>query len=53
MISLLIDSLLLWLFTQIFGIHYLASKIIATGAGFLWNFFGRKYFYVILKRRQI
>jgi putative flippase GtrA len=52
-ISLLIDTLLLWLFIQVFGIHYLAGKIIATGIGFLWNFFGRKYFYVILKRRQI
>jgi putative flippase GtrA len=51
-ISLIIDSSLLWIFIQFFGIHYLASKIIATGIGFLWNFFGRKYFYLRLKKSK-
>jgi putative flippase GtrA len=52
-ISLIIDSSLLWIFTQFFGIHYFVSKIMATGIGFIWNFFGRKYFYLRLKKRKI
>jgi putative flippase GtrA len=50
-VSLAIDSSLLWVFTRFFGIHYFASKIIATGIGFIWNFFGRKYFYLVLKKK--
>jgi putative flippase GtrA len=52
-ISLAIDSSLLWICIHFFNIHYLASKIIATGIGFLWNFFGRKYFYQRLKKYKI
>jgi putative flippase GtrA len=52
LISLAIDSGLLWLFTQVFGFHPVVSKVLSTAIGFLWNYFGRKSFYVILKKHQ-
>ena len=34
----------LYTLTDIYGIHYLVSKLIMTGIIFLWNFFARKTF---------
>jgi putative flippase GtrA len=33
---------MMYLLTGVFGIHYLASKVGATGLTYLWNFFSRK-----------
>lgn len=33
----------MWFFTEKAQFHYLASKIISSGAVFLWNFFTRKF----------
>ena len=49
-ISLGIDTFVLWTCTSFLGMYPLASKIVATGAGFLWNFSGRKIIYVKLKQ---
>lgn len=34
----------LYVLTDIYGVHYLLSKLIMTGVVFLWNFFARKFF---------
>ena len=34
----------LYILTDIYGIHYLVSKLIMTGIIFLWNFFARNFF---------
>ena len=34
----------LYLLTDIYGVHYLASKLVMTAVVFLWNFFARKFF---------
>jgi putative flippase GtrA len=39
-----INLLILYGLTGLAGLHYIASKVIATGVGFLWNFSSRKYF---------
>ncbi|MDR2498208.1 MAG: GtrA family protein [Tannerellaceae bacterium] len=49
-ISLGIDTSVLWSCTSFLGLYPLASKLVATGAGFLWNFSGRKIIYVKLKQ---
>lgn len=41
-IALGLNSLILYLCTDIYGIHYMLSKVIATGIVFFWNFLGRK-----------
>lgn len=33
---------LLYLFTELVGLHYLLSKVAATAVTYLWNFFARK-----------
>ena len=38
-----LNELFIWLFTEIVGFHYLASKIASTVFVYLWNFFARKY----------
>jgi len=42
--GLLLNEFFMWFFTEIVGCHYLLSKIISTGLGYLWNFFAKKYF---------
>ena len=42
-IGLGLNQLLLWLLTDLAGIYVLASKILATAAVFLWNFFARRH----------
>lgn len=34
----------LYLLTDVYGMHYLVSKLVMTGVVFLWNFFARKFF---------
>lgn len=43
-VGLLWLELGLYLLTDVYGIHYLLSKLIMTGVVFLWNFFARKLF---------
>ena len=43
-VGLLWLELGLYLLTDIYGVHYLASKLVMTGVVFLWNFFARKFF---------
>ncbi|MEJ2699266.1 MAG: GtrA family protein [Desulfuromonadales bacterium] len=44
LLSFVLNELLLWFFVQAFGIYYLAAKILATGATFLFNFSTKKLF---------
>jgi Predicted membrane protein len=41
-IGLAITAFLMYLFTDIFGLHYMISKIIAAGIVMVWNFVSRK-----------
>ena len=43
-VGLLWLELGLYLLTDIYGVHYLASKLVMTAVVFLWNFFARKFF---------
>ena len=43
-VGLLWLELGLYVLTDIYGVHYLVSKLIMTGVVFLWNFFARKFF---------
>lgn len=43
-VGLGLTDLFLWFFTEIVGLYYLISKIIATVIVFFWNFFARKIF---------
>jgi len=43
-IGLLINLLILKVFVEYFGIHYMISKVIAIGAGFIWNYSINKKF---------
>ncbi len=38
-------SFLVWLFTGVLGINYIASKVIATVFVYMWNFFARRAMY--------
>lgn len=40
--GLVLTNVLLFLFTDVCGIHYMVSKLITTALVMLWNFFGRK-----------
>ncbi len=42
-VGLLINTGLIWLFTEMFGIPVLFSKVLGTPIVLIWNFFGRKY----------
>ncbi len=41
-VGLLLNDALLYLFTDVIGVHYLVSKLIATVLVMMWNFLGRK-----------
>jgi putative flippase GtrA len=41
-VGLALNEGLLYLFTQLGGLHYLLSKVAATAVTYLWNFFARK-----------
>ena len=38
-----LNELFIWIFTETFRFHYLASKIVSTIFVYLWNFFARKF----------
>ncbi len=42
-IGLGINEVVLWVFTEMFLFHYLASKLVSAGIVYFWNFFARKY----------
>jgi len=42
-IGLLLNNLFLWIFTKIFALHYMISKLISTALVYFWNFFAWKY----------
>ena len=44
LIGLLLNQLVLVLFVEIFRAEMLLSKILATGAVFLWNYFSRSIY---------
>ncbi len=44
LIGLLFNELFLYLFVSIFQVHYMISKVAATGIVFFWNYFSRKKF---------
>ena len=44
------NDLLIWLFTDCIGTHYMFSKIVAAAMVYLWNFFARKY--LVFKRKS-
>lgn len=37
-----LNELIIWLGTDVAGLHYLLSKLISTALVFFWNFFARK-----------
>lgn len=43
LVGLALLTVLMWLLTEMLGVHYLLSKIIATGVVFFWNFLARKF----------
>lgn len=51
-IGLGLDTLIIWLATNIIGIYYMLSKIISTGLVFIWNFVARKLLYVFIDKKQ-
>lgn len=46
LVGLGILNLVVWGFTDLAGINYLVSKVLATIVVFLWNFFARKTLFV-------
>lgn len=40
-----LTELLMWLFTDIGGLHYMLSKVIAAAIVFFWNFLAKKVLY--------
>jgi putative flippase GtrA len=42
--SLIVHHSSFWLFTEVTGLIYTASKLIATACSFLWTFLVRRYF---------
>lgn len=41
-VALVVGVCIIWFFTEIVGFHYILSKLISTGAVFLFNFFVRR-----------
>lgn len=48
-IGLGLDTLFVWLFTDITKIYYMISKLISTAIVFIWNFGARKILYKLIK----
>jgi len=42
-VGLLLNNLFMYVFTDLFHIHYMVSKLITTALVMVWNFVGRKY----------
>ena len=51
-IGLILDSTLVWIFTEKCKMYYLLSKIVATILVFTWNFTARKIQYAILNLKS-
>ena len=51
-IGLGLDTLIIWIATNIIGIYYMLSKIISTGLVFIWNFVARKLLYVFIDKKN-
>ncbi|MDQ6723326.1 MAG: GtrA family protein [Thermoproteota archaeon] len=49
-VGLVINTLLIYSFTEFFNLYFMHSKIIATFVTFWWNFGARKYFLHTIKR---
>jgi putative flippase GtrA len=43
-LALLVNQLVLYLAIEFVGLHLILSKVIATGAVFFWNYYGRRKF---------
>ena len=43
-IGLGINTIFIWSFTELFGLYFMLSKLLATFATYWWNFGARKYF---------
>jgi putative flippase GtrA len=43
-VGLLLNILVIWLLTSIFGLYYLISKLLAVVVIYFWSFFARRYF---------
>ena len=43
-IGLAVNLAILWTLIEVYGTHLVAAKIIATGAGFFWNYSARRLF---------
>lgn len=43
LVGLLINTLSITLITELFGLHFIISKILSTGITLVWNFTGRKF----------
>lgn len=41
-VGLGLNELFIWFFTETMAIYYMASKLLATGLVFFWNFYARK-----------
>jgi putative flippase GtrA len=48
-IGLGINTLLIWLFTELIGLYFMFSKLLATFVTYWWNFGARKYFLHTIK----
>ena len=51
-IGLAIDTLFMYVFTSIFSIYYLLSKILSTIITFVWNFTARKLMYFMERKND-
>ena len=50
-IGLVLDTGLMFFFTQTVGLHYVISKFISTAIIFIWNFVGRKLIFLYLNNK--
>lgn len=42
-VGLGLNEAIIWLGTDVLGLHYMLSKVASTAIVFFWNFFGRKF----------
>jgi putative flippase GtrA len=50
-IGLLLNDGLIWSLTEVGGMHYLSSKVLAAAVIFFWNFFARRQLLFISRAR--
>lgn len=50
LVGLGLNSVILWLFTDILMLHYLLSKLVSTAIVFFWNFLARR---VLMRRTAV